>query len=376
MTNFSTRQRGRGLPAWLGMVLALAIIIVLTLMLRARVAMQEEPPPTTPLTVSTMTYSLQDTYRRKVSYLGLVISGRKAQLSFEIPGKIASLPHRQGSQVRAGELIATLDDATLRTRQDAASARLKQAQAELELARIKARRQKDLRETGAVSREAYDETRLRASALQAQVDAVQADLSSIVLDLEKTRLLAPYDGIIADHHVYEGAVINPGTPVVRLVEVAQLEAHVGVAARRTRDLEKGKAYTLNLGNGPLQATLLSVRPDVDPVTRSATAVFALPPDINALEGEPVSLEMDEQVSAGGGWLPLTALQEGQRGLWTVLVVVQDEAQSVVRREAVEVLQVEGDRVYVRGTLADGAAVVATGAHRVAPGSVVYPEPAA
>jgi RND family efflux transporter MFP subunit len=351
-------------------VLAIVITAAVTGLLRARHTMQAVAPPSEPLTVDTVEYRLQDSYRRPLSYLGLIVSGRKANLGFEIAGRIADLPYRQGSPVEAGQIIARLDDSSLLNRHEAALASLKQVEAELELARLKARRQQDLRETGAVSREAVDETRLRATALEARADVVRAELSAIAIDLDKSRLVAPYDGIIADHYVYGGTVVNPGAPVVRLVEATRLEAHIGVAAARAQTLVSGQSHRLRIGGREFDAVLLSLRPDVDPVTRSATAVFRVPSALPALDGEPVSLLLQESVASEGGWLPLTALLEGQRGLWTVLVVAEQDGRDIVQREAVEVLAASDERVYVRGTLVDGARVVAAGTHRVAPGTEV------
>lgn len=354
----------------LGVAVAAAIVVGLTIALQARVALTQSTPEKSPLTVATTTFELQDSYRRTVAYLGLIVAGRKTDLSFEIPGRIATLPVRQGSQVAAGELIAQLDDAALRARRDATKADLKRAQAELELARLKAKRQKDLRATGAVSKEAFDETRLRASALEAQVEAVTAGLASIDIELEKSRLLTPYDGIVADHYVHEGTVINPGVPVVRLIETAQQEAHIGVSAARAGELEIGKLYPLKLRGEKIEAALLSVRPDVDPVTRSTTAVFRVPSQASALDGEPITLELEETMPLAGGWLPISALLEGKRGLWTVLRIDSSDAQHTTLREAVEVLDIQRDKAYVRGTLPSGSLVVASGMHRITPGTPI------
>lgn len=354
----------------LGVAVAVAIVVGLTVALQARVALTQTVPEKMPLTVATTTFKLQESYRRTVAYLGLIVAGRKTDLSFEIPGRIATLPVRQGSQVAAGELIAQLDDAALRARRDATTADLKRAQAELELARLKAKRQKDLRATGAVSKEAFDETRLRASALEAQVEAVTAGLASIDIELEKSRLVTPYDGIVADHYVHEGTVINPGVPVVRLIETAQQEAHIGVSAARAGELEIGKLYPLKLRGEKIEAALLSVRPDVDPITRSTTAVFRVPAQVSALDGEPITLELDEFMPLAGGWLPISALLEGKRGLWTVLRIESSGAQHTTLREAVEVLDIQRDKAYVRGTLPSGSLVVASGMHRITPGTPI------
>jgi len=364
------KQRDPRLVTIAGIAVAALVVLVLTGLLRARVALTEPTYSKNPLTVETTTFQIQDGYQRSVSYLGLVVAGRKANLAFEIPGRIASLPHRQGSPVKAGGVIAYLDTASLKARHRATSAELKQAESELELAHIKSQRQKDLQASGAVSKEAFDETRLRATALTARVEAVNARLASIEIELDKSRLLAPYDGIIADHYVYEGTVINPGAPVVRLIETTRQEAHIGVAPARAAELVPGSTYRLVLRGDSFESELLSVRPDVDPLTRSAIAVFAIPTDIHGLDGEPVTLELQESIPLAGGWVPISALLEGQRGLWTVLKLDMKDEREITVREAVQVIDIQGERAYVMGTLTNGAQIVASGTHRITPGSPV------
>jgi hypothetical protein len=72
----------------------------------------------------------------------------------------------------------------------------------------------------------------------------------------------------------------------------------------------------------------------------------------------------------GGWLPISALLEGKRGLWTVLRIDSSGEQYSTLREAVEVLDIQQDKAYVRGTLPDGSMVVASGMHRITPGTPI------
>ena len=353
-----------------GVAVAALIVLGLTFALQARFAMGEKPQARKPLTVDSVVYRIQDSYERTDAYLGLISAGRQSTLGFEVAGTVSALPWREGSPVARGEVIARLDDAALQATARATRAELAQAKSELELARLKAKRQQELRATGAVSREAFDETRLRAQALAARVEAVTAQLQSIEINLEKTQLRAPYTGVIADRFVHEGTVTNPGTPVVHFIETAGREANIGVSVGRIAALQPGQPYTLTLRGESFSSALLSVRPDVDPVTRVTTAVFAIPADIPAIDGEPVSLALAEQVPARGGWLPLAALLEGNRGLWTVLRLQNREGITVSVREAVEVIEIRGDQAFVRGTLTDGSRVVASGVHRISPGTPV------
>ncbi|MEH6588196.1 MAG: efflux RND transporter periplasmic adaptor subunit [Halioglobus sp.] len=354
----------------LGIGAAVIIVVGLTAALQARFAMGEKPSPRAPLTVAAIDYTIQNAYQREVSYLGLITAGRKANLGFEIAGTVAELPWREGSPVAKGQLIAQLDDASLQASYSATSADLEQARSELELAKLKARRQSDLRESGAVSREAFDETRIRAKAMASRVEAVNSRLRAIEIQIEKASLRAPYAGVIADRYIHEGSVVNPGTQVVRFIETAGREANIGVAVAKAKALVVGNVYTLKLRGQNFASPLLSVRPDVDPITRVTTAVFAVPANIDAVDGEPVTLTLAEAVTTRGGWLPIAALLEGSRGLWNVLRLEQTPQGTVTVREAVEVLEIQGDRAYVTGTLADGSRVVANGVHRTTPGTLV------
>jgi RND family efflux transporter MFP subunit len=327
----------------------------------------------TPLTVSVMTFAKQDSYQRQVSYLGVAEAGRKADLGFEAPGKLVTVLASEGQVVAQGDVLAELDDTRLQAQRRGMSADLQRVESELQLAQLKARRQENLIATGAVSAEAHDETRLRAQALRAQVQAVSASLDELDVALEKMRLRAPYAGTVAERYLDDGAVVNAGSPVMRLVETTRLEAHVGVPARRASELREGEQYTLRLRGKSAPATLLSLRPDIDPMTRTRTAVFELPAELNALDGESLTLVLEQEVAMRGGWVPLEALKEGQRGTWTVLRLEPGESgDTLAVREAVEVLDTRGDMAYVRGTLPEGSTVIREGIHRVTPGVMVAP----
>jgi RND family efflux transporter MFP subunit len=354
----------------ISVAIAIMIVTVLTGLLYLRTANFADESIKVPLSVAAVDYEVRDSYTRPSSYLGLVVAGSKADLGFEISGTIQGEPLRQGTKVERGEVIATLDTRALQSKRNATEADLQQARVELELAQLRTKRQERLIATGAVSRDVYDETRLGALALASRVDAVAARLAGIDIELEKSRLVAPYAGTIADRYLQQGSVVSPGNPVVRLLETAVQESHIGVTAERAGELVPGVRYALKLRDVTFQAKLLSMRPDVDPITRTTTAVFAIPAHIDALDGEPVTLELQETVEESGGWLPVSALLEGSHGLWTVLKLVRDGNEVRPVREAVEVLDVQADLAFVRGTMPPGSQVVANGVHRLSPGATV------
>ncbi|MFV0278371.1 MAG: efflux RND transporter periplasmic adaptor subunit [Parahaliea sp.] len=351
--------------------LALGLAFGMSALLKWRAA-NATVHPVEPLPVSTITFERQHSYRQERRFLGVVEAARRADLGFETGGQVTTITVHEGSAVSAGEQLAALDDRGLKAERAAIAAELEGLAADLKLARLKAGRQSDLQATGAVSKEAYDETRLQAQALAARQRASAAQLERLDIALDKLFLRAPYDGIVAARYIDSGAIVAAGTPVLRLIQSGPREAHIGVPPELADTLIADTSYTLRWRRESLQAPLRAVRPDLDPQTRAAVAVFTLPAGLRARDGEAITLLMHRQIPHSGGWLPVSALLEGQRGVWNVLAINRAGEQWVTAREVVEVLDLQGDRAYVAGTLADRQAVVADGIHRIAPGSAVRP----
>lgn len=325
-----------------------------------------------PLPVSTVTYEQREHYRRKARLIGIVNAASDSGIGFEVAGTINDMPARVGTRVQQGELLAVLNTERRATALTAAEAELARIEAELELAKLRRQRLTELEAAGLAAKQTLDEARLGEQALLASQRATQARLLSAQLDMEKSSLRAPYAGVIASRLVQEGAVVSAGMPVFRLVAANGYEAQVGIPTQFSSQLIEGNLYTLELGETRFQAPLRATRADLDTTTLTVGAVFTLPETNNAVAGESIVLTLSEQVSERGGWLPLTALLEGDRGLWNILVVAEKDGVYVAEREAVEVVYSEHDRVYVRGTLANGAQVVATGLQRLSPGSAIAP----
>lgn len=363
-------KRSRLSSGLAALLIAIAVVIGASSLLRSLAANSDTQQPRQALTVATTIYKLQNSYQREVRYLGIVVAGERAILSFEVNGALDTPPPREGTPVEVGEIIASINTDALELRRQAVEADYKRVKADLALAKLREKRQKKLLASKSISQDIYDETRLTVESLQARVQSVVAALASIKLDIEKSRLIAPYSGVIADRFVSKGTVVSAGTPVVRLITSGIKEAHIGVSTERAQSLVVGNSYKFSRNNQNFSAVLTSIRPDVDPTTRSTIAVFTLPETVNVLDGDTVNLLLSESIELKGGWLPLGALQEGKRGIWTVMRVepTENSEELLSVREAVQVLDVQAERAYVHGTLRDQSQVVSSGLHRLTSGS--------
>jgi multidrug efflux pump subunit AcrA (membrane-fusion protein) len=190
--------------------------------------------------------------------------------------------------------------------------------------------------------------------------------------LEDSVLTAPFAGEISSQQMTVGSVASPGMPVFRLVGGDQLEAWVGVPVEVADELEQGEFHDLKLGEKTHSTPVTAILPEVDQSARTRTVVFTFDKSVSESHraGEVVDLTLTRSKSVRGYWLPLTALTRETRGLWSAYIVEGEGEEAKVARHFVEVVHVENDRAWIRGTLDGDVEVVADGTHRIVPGQPV------
>jgi RND family efflux transporter MFP subunit len=336
------------------------------------------------LNVTVIEARATDHYEVARRYGGEVRTRRASNLGFRHTGELIRLHVEEGDAVAPGQLLAELDPEPLAAQLDAARAAVAHADAgidvataALSLAQETLIRFEDLVARGHASRQRFDEVRLDVDARSAELAVsraaarqARARLKAAEIDLARSRIQAPYAGRVQARLADEGTLVTPGQTVLRLVETTAPEARIGVPQDVADDLAPGSRHRFRIGERLIEGELLQLLPEVDARTRTVTALFALDEAGAPPAGSMVELELDRAVLASGYWLPLTALTEAQRGLWSVFVVRSQDGVDITERRLVEVLHTDRDRVYAQGTLADGERIVVTGMQRIVPGQAV------
>jgi RND family efflux transporter MFP subunit len=341
---------------------------VIALHMRADAVPSAAPLP--PLTVAATPIELLSHYEITDRFLGRLEAARRTALAFERGGLIREVLVEEGDRIAAGDVIAQLDTEPLLARRDALVAQRREAEALLDLAQLTSQRQEELTGMGFASQQRFDETRLSVAAGSARLEAIAAQIRTLEIDIEKSTLTAPFSGVIALRSMDEGAVIAAGAEIVELLETDRMHARIGLPPRLSGDLQPGQVFSLTVADAEHEARLIAVRPDLEMGTRTVEAVFELADGDGLPVGEVVELRIARAIAATGAWLPLSALKEDEKGLWTVLTVERDENGLRVAREAVEIVHVADGRVFVRGTLAAGTWLLTDGTNRVVPGQSV------
>ena len=324
-----------------------------------------------PMPVTVERFELETSYSTSTRFLGVVEAASDSNVGFEVAGVLSALDAKEGDFVTTGQPLGRLDIRQQSAALALAKAQEKEVAAQLELAKLNLQRVNSLLAQSLVSQREADDARLTVEATQARLETTQASVRNAEIVIEKSELRAPFDAVVSKRITEPGSIVGPNVPIVRLVSVGEREAHVGISPKFANMAEIGERYTLFIEGQAIPARLRSVGADVDPQTLTVLAVLTLPKDQPIRVGQTVALEFEERVNETGGWLPITALLEGDKGLWTVLVTKEDAAgELITARESVEVVYSEGERVFVRGTVADQTNVVSSGMQRLSPGSPV------
>jgi RND family efflux transporter MFP subunit len=204
----------------------------------------------------------------------------ESTVSAQTSGRIQSIAVDVNDYVKQGELIIQLRDKQQRLSVDQAQAGLTQANAGAGDAKSKLDQSLPLYQQGAVSKAQFDTIKANSQAAAAAVIASQAVLSQAKEQLSYTEIRAPYSGIVKSRLVEVGESVNPGTPLMVGLSLANLRAVANIPQRLAPYIaDKNNFQILNQAN-VIPAKNVVVFPYADPSSHS----FKVRVDIDA-EGQ-------------------------------------------------------------------------------------------
>ncbi|MBF6616282.1 efflux RND transporter periplasmic adaptor subunit [Pollutimonas thiosulfatoxidans] len=320
---------------------------------------------------------------------GRVEAIKEAEIRARVNGIVQEINFEQGSDVKSGQLLFTIDPAPYIAQRDQAAAQLKNAEADIRSARLFADRYAKLIKANAVSRQEYDNAVAQAGQAEAAVAAAKAALQSANINLGYTRVESPIDGRIGRSMVTEGALVSAAS-ATQMATVQQLDRvyvdiprSVNQLAQLRRAMAEGVltrsaegdalAYVLLEDGAEYEhpGKLLFSGVSVDPGTGqvSLRAEFENPDQI-LLPGMYVRVRLQQGMDEKALLVPQQAIQRTSDGLNSVYVVREGKVQPV----AVSVgPQIKGSFLVYKG-LNPGDVVVVEGFQKIRPGAAVQPIP--
>jgi len=137
---------------------------------------------------------VQQDVARYASGIGSVLSLHSVVIRPQVDGILTRLLVKEGQQVKAGDLLATLDDRSIRANLDQARAQLAQNQAQLQVAQINLKRYKLLTVDDGISKQTYDQQVALVNQLNATAQGNQAAIDAAQVQLSYTQIRSPVTG--------------------------------------------------------------------------------------------------------------------------------------------------------------------------------------
>ena len=342
----------------------LAIVVLL-----AGCGREAAPPPADirPVRAEQVTATRADGAGR---YAGDIRARYETPLAFRVAGRVISRQVEVGTQVKAGQVIATLDPQDYALAVRAAQAQLGAAEAEAHLAQQDLQRFAALRAQNFISQAELDRRRTTAEAAQARASQLRAEAARQGNQQAYSRLTAPHAGVVTAIAVEPGQVVAVGQAVAQLARTGELEARIDVPENALDTLRAAKTMSVRLWSQPDKAyagRLRELSPMADAASRTYSArVSLLQPDAA------IKLGMTATVEASQDAAPMLSVAQtalfqinGQPQVWVV-----DRNTRQVAARSVRLGALSGERATVVSGLAAGEWVVTAGVHKLAPGQRV------
>jgi len=204
---------------------------------------------------------------------GVIQPVKQSTVSAQAAGRVQTLAVKMGDRVKAGQLLAVIDDRETTIGVQRSAAQLAQAEAELRNAQAHYERTRELRAQGFVSQAALDQASTQYKAAQAGYEQAQAGQRASALNQGYTRVTAPYDGWVLQTHVEAGDLAVPGKPIVTVYAPQPLRAVVQVPASQADAARAAREVLVQLGqdNGSTRwvaPVKRSAMPAADPVSQT------------------------------------------------------------------------------------------------------------
>jgi len=353
------RKACRGLP-----------VVLCLIALQACDEQQAAPPPSgpppTPVRVAPV---LQQEVKQTVTLVGTVEPWKRSIVASEVEGLVQAFPAEEGMAVTRGQLLARLRTDTLKIRFDSASALYREAAARYQRAKRDLNRIRVLFRRELVTQKDFDDALAEETALKERLSQLGADIRQVRDSLNKSKILAPFDGWITQEFTEVGQWVEEGGAVIEMVDLSHVQVEVPLPERYVSNVQTRDPVTATFDGLPAfeaQGRVFSLVAQADRNARTFPVKVEIPnPDLAIKSGMVSRVTFQVDRPHQGIVVPKDALvlRGGKQFVFRV------NGDTVEQIPVTAVLHVE-DLVEIDGPIREGMAVVVEGNERLFPGQPV------
>ena len=229
-------------------------------------AVTKRPP--SPVTVLPV---VEKRVSRQVTLVGSVEAVATSIVAAEAGGVVAAFPAKEGRRVKKGDLLVRLKTRELELELKGRVADRERIKANLENAQKELERVRRLRENNSLPQRTYDDALYSHRALSQALLVAESQIDTLSYRIEQKTVTAPFDGFVADEHTQVGQWIQPGGPVVTLVDISQVRVAVDVPERYAVQLlpdARVQVSVTSLAEDAREGVIDAILPKGDAMTRT------------------------------------------------------------------------------------------------------------
>lgn len=289
-------------------------------------------------------------------------------ISAKIGGDVRQLNVDIGDAVKAGQVLARIDDTQYALVHEKAGLGVSTAQLNLEQQKIDLERYQALYDQHAISQKEYEAALNGFKMTELSLKSARADLRSAEVNMRDTSVTAPISGFVSARKVNSGESVNPGTPLFSLVDISRIVVSSGVSEDVVNQLKPGMAVQVTVTSLGAE-TFEGIVTHISPVQDSAK-LYPVKVEVPNSEGRikvgmfaTASVALSEGVE-GVAVVKEAVLHEGDKDF--VFVVSGEKAQ----RKEVSVGLGNARYYHIKDGLAAGDTIVVVGQEKLKDGALI------
>lgn len=209
--------------------------------------------------------AVQEPIQDKISLIGTLEANEIVEIKSEIDGTIEEIKFEEGQRVKKDDLLFLIDQKKLK-------AALDQAEANLKLAETTVERYKTLTESGAISRQEYDQA-------VANLEITRASVNLNREQLHDSAIAAPFDGTMGERKVSAGQYISKGVALSVIVNQDPIKASFHIPERYLSQVKVAQEVEMKVAaypNETFKGEVFFIDPTIDDITRTALIKAKIP----------------------------------------------------------------------------------------------------
>ncbi|HCD71439.1 efflux RND transporter periplasmic adaptor subunit [Thermovirga lienii] len=288
-----------------------------------------------------------------ISLYGTVESSKVVQISADRQEYVLAVLCDVGDLLSPGDAMAILDTREIKEKYEAQRAKVRELLDNY-------RRLQSLKKAGGASAQEVE------SALSAYLDG-EAKLKELEIDLDRSKVSSPIEGIVMEKFVEPGDLASPGKVLFKVADLDSLEVHLVASPKDALKLANAHAARVNTPKGWIDASVKRVDPVADAQTGLLKVILEVPSESGLRPGETVEGQLKDENVAEAIYVPYEAIQRPDEGKAAVFVVSGDVA---VQKEVVLGESFNGYVRIISGLDGDEKVVV-RGSDRLYPNAKIW-----